>query len=149
MRHSGVRLSALALSAESGGPLLPKPGTEHNPGIVRYRPVTCSSVINGGGFGVHWLLRAGNNTHGHQSGDAVLKGLGRLLRERLRTGDSAGRYGGEEFLAVLPDTEAKACSRCWRTSAGHLPGRLRVPVPACTQEGDCSFASFPYIPWCV
>ena len=47
-----------------------------------------------------------NDSHGHQSGDAVLKSLARLLRERLRSADTAGRYGGEEFLAILPDTDA-------------------------------------------
>lgn len=52
-------------------------------------------------------FKAVNDTHGHQRGDAVLKSLGRLLRERLRSGDSAGRYGGEEFLAILPDTDAE------------------------------------------
>lgn len=52
-----------------------------------------------------------NDTHGHQSGDAVLKSLGRLLRERLRSGDSAGRYGGEEFVAILPDTDAEGARK--------------------------------------
>ena len=52
-----------------------------------------------------------NDRHGHQSGDAVLKSLARLLRERLRSADSIGRYGGEEFLAILPDTDAEGARK--------------------------------------
>jgi diguanylate cyclase (GGDEF)-like protein len=47
-----------------------------------------------------------NDRYGHQSGDAVLKHVGRLLRNRLRKSDIVARYGGEEFLIVLPDTDA-------------------------------------------
>lgn len=56
-------------------------------------------------------FKAVNDNYGHQSGDAVLKSLARLLRERLRSADSAGRYGGEEFLAILPDTDAEGARR--------------------------------------
>ncbi|MEI8256344.1 MAG: GGDEF domain-containing protein, partial [Deltaproteobacteria bacterium] len=42
-----------------------------------------------------------NDTYGHPGGDAVLRGLGALLSQTLRTEDIAGRYGGEEFLLVL------------------------------------------------
>ena len=44
-----------------------------------------------------------NDTWGHPMGDQVIKTLGHLLRQRLRRQDSVGRYGGEEFLAVLPE----------------------------------------------
>ena len=43
-----------------------------------------------------------NDTWGHPVGDLVIKTLGHLLRQRLRRQDSIGRYGGEEFVAVLP-----------------------------------------------
>lgn len=46
-----------------------------------------------------------NETFGRSTGDSVLALLGRVLRETLRNGDVAGRYGGEEFLAILPNTE--------------------------------------------
>jgi diguanylate cyclase (GGDEF)-like protein len=46
-----------------------------------------------------------NDTHGHQAGDAVLAKIGHLLQRSLRKYDFAGRYGGEEFIAVLPDTK--------------------------------------------
>ncbi len=44
-----------------------------------------------------------NDNWGHPMGDQVIKTLGNLLRQRLRRQDSVGRYGGEEFLAVLPE----------------------------------------------
>jgi len=43
-----------------------------------------------------------NDTHGHPFGDEVLREIGRRLRSRLRIYDGVGRYGGEEFLLVLP-----------------------------------------------
>ncbi|MEW6219490.1 MAG: GGDEF domain-containing protein [Thermodesulfobacteriota bacterium] len=46
-----------------------------------------------------------NDTYGHLEGDKVLAGLGGLLRQRLRKTDRAFRYGGEEFVVVLPDTD--------------------------------------------
>lgn len=45
-----------------------------------------------------------NDTHGHKAGDVVLQELGTLLQESIRGGDIACRYGGEEFLLILPDT---------------------------------------------
>jgi two-component system cell cycle response regulator len=45
-----------------------------------------------------------NDAHGHQAGDAVLREVARLLRDTLRTVDAVGRYGGEEFIAILPHT---------------------------------------------
>jgi diguanylate cyclase (GGDEF)-like protein len=45
-----------------------------------------------------------NDIHGHLAGDRVIAGLAMLLRQRLRSGDKLGRYGGEEFCAILPET---------------------------------------------
>ncbi len=44
-----------------------------------------------------------NDSYGHAAGDNVIRALANLLRQRLRRIDSLGRYGGEEFAAVLPD----------------------------------------------
>ena len=46
-----------------------------------------------------------NDQRGHAVGDQVLAGVGATLRSVLRTGDFAGRNGGEEFAVLLPDTE--------------------------------------------
>lgn len=45
-----------------------------------------------------------NDDYGHLEGDKVLMLLGDILKEQLRYSDYAGRYGGEEFLIILPDT---------------------------------------------
>ncbi len=45
-----------------------------------------------------------NDSYGHKTGDIVLSGLGRVLKESIRITDSVARYGGEEFLIILPQT---------------------------------------------
>lgn len=45
-----------------------------------------------------------NDTFGHEAGDTLLRELGHLLRENLRKSDISCRYGGEEFVLVLPDS---------------------------------------------
>ncbi|RME45261.1 MAG: diguanylate cyclase, partial [Chloroflexi bacterium] len=52
------------------------------------------------------LLRNINNTYGHLAGDAVLSGIGQIIRETIREYDIAGRFGGEEFAIALPETQA-------------------------------------------
>lgn len=47
-----------------------------------------------------------NDTHGHQAGDAILRGLSERLSHQIRTIDRGCRYGGEELTVVLPNTEA-------------------------------------------
>lgn len=45
-----------------------------------------------------------NDTYGHQQGDIVLKGFSKIITENIRQCDSAGRWGGEEFIILLPET---------------------------------------------
>ncbi len=46
-----------------------------------------------------------NDTYGHGVGDQVLVAVSRLLRKRFRNTDTLGRYGGEEFAIIMPDTD--------------------------------------------
>jgi diguanylate cyclase (GGDEF)-like protein len=56
-------------------------------------------------------FKAINDRLGHLAGDAVLAAIGRQLREVLRGADVKCRYGGEEFLVLLPDTPAPGAMR--------------------------------------
>jgi diguanylate cyclase (GGDEF)-like protein/putative nucleotidyltransferase with HDIG domain len=49
------------------------------------------------------LLRSINNTYGHLAGDVVLSGIGATIRKTIRGNDIAGRFGGEEFVIILPE----------------------------------------------
>jgi diguanylate cyclase (GGDEF)-like protein len=49
-----------------------------------------------------------NDQHGHLAGDAVLKEVAARLQGAIRTEDALGRWGGEEFIAVLTDTPGEA-----------------------------------------
>jgi diguanylate cyclase (GGDEF)-like protein len=51
-----------------------------------------------------------NDSYGHTVGDQVLFQLANILQESVRDPDTVGRYGGEEFLVVLPNTRLKAAA---------------------------------------
>jgi diguanylate cyclase (GGDEF)-like protein/PAS domain S-box-containing protein len=59
-----------------------------------------------------------NDNYGHQVGDEILQETGRILLENTRKGDTAGRWGGEEFIVVCPETNGEAAERL----ANHLRG---------------------------
>ena len=56
-------------------------------------------------------FKAVNDRYGHPAGDDVLRTLSRFLREHLRQADVLGRYGGEEFAAVLTNIDAPTAAR--------------------------------------
>lgn len=68
---------------------------------------------------VDWFKRI-NDEHGHLSGDRVLRELAAHLRAQLRTQDIIGRWGGEEFMALLPGTS--------QAQAQQLAQRLRQSI---------------------
>jgi len=55
-------------------------------------------------------FKALNDRHGHGAGDDVLRGLAARLRSRVREEDVVARFGGEEFLVILPDTGAEGAA---------------------------------------
>lgn len=69
-----------------------------------------------------------NDTYGHFAGDAVLRETAARLRHNMRPYDEVGRYGGEEFLVVLPNCDLEA--------AAHQAERMRQKLHADTMMVD-------------
>jgi diguanylate cyclase (GGDEF)-like protein len=65
-----------------------------------------------------------NDTFGHQCGDMILHEMAQLISDMLRDYDSIGRYGGEEFLIILPETTDEQafaiCDRIRLTAQDHI-----------------------------
>lgn len=89
-----------------------------------------------------------NDTYGHPAGDAVLMMVSDLLRDNLRARDLVARFGGEEFLIVMPDTgpaEAQIVADRLRRRLAEapiaVPGReeriqVTVSMGACVEKAD-------------
>jgi diguanylate cyclase (GGDEF)-like protein len=71
-----------------------------------------------------------NDQLGHQQGDAVLKMVARLIKKEVRAIDLVGRYGGEEFVVLLPETGYGGEEREANRAVGALvvAGRIRKSV---------------------
>jgi diguanylate cyclase (GGDEF)-like protein len=90
-------------------------------------------------------FKAFNDSHGHDGGDAVLEAVGELLTRYSRSSDVACRFGGEEFIVILPncslrDASLRADGIRRRVSA------LRVPHHGSELPGptiSCGVAAFP------
>ncbi|HET7565999.1 MAG TPA: diguanylate cyclase [Gemmatimonadaceae bacterium] len=90
-------------------------------------------------------FKAINDRYGHQVGDEVLKQLAMLLRRVAREMDRVGRYGGEEFMVILPGTVLDACvtfaERARQEVADHVftfdGGTLRATM-------SCGVAAWPH-----
>jgi diguanylate cyclase (GGDEF)-like protein len=63
-----------------------------------------------------------NDTNGHDAGDRLLSELGRLVQENVRRTDVLGRFGGEEFLLVLPNTDGDQASTVAEKIRGRIAG---------------------------
>ncbi len=73
-----------------------------------------------------------NDTHGHAAGDAFLKELGKFLKEQIRQYDIACRFGGEEFVLMLPEISldlAKERAESMREQAKRLRVQHERPYP--------------------
>ncbi len=89
-----------------------------------------------------------NDQYGHPVGDNVIRALANLLRQRLRKIDSLGRYGGEEFLAVLPDCSGEHAKRVideirehfhnLTFQAGNLEFHCSLSAGVAQSDGDVS-----------
>jgi diguanylate cyclase (GGDEF)-like protein len=67
-------------------------------------------------------FKAYNDANGHPAGDELLKSLARLIKENLRPGDMASRYGGEEFVVAMPETDG--------ATATAIAERIRAAIAA-------------------
>jgi diguanylate cyclase (GGDEF)-like protein len=81
-----------------------------------------------------------NDRYGHPAGDAVLREFATLLQETLRDIDVAGRWGGEEFLLVLPGTDLAGGAQVAERVRVALAGRIVVsadgtPIPVTASFG--------------
>lgn len=70
-----------------------------------------------------------NDRFGHDSGDSVLKAVAHSLTSSLRAYDGVGRYGGEEFLMVLPGCNIDVITRR-ANEIRELISRIQIPTPA-------------------
>jgi diguanylate cyclase (GGDEF)-like protein len=89
-----------------------------------------------------------NDTFGHATGDLVLKGLSRLLKQRLRKSDIIGRYGGEEFVALLLDATPEEASKIMDELRIHFSQMEFFPTPnnKVSVTFSAGVASFPELP---
>ncbi len=85
-----------------------------------------------------------NDRYSHAIGDQVLIQVAELLRSNLRQSDVAGRYGGEEFLLILPDTDEQAafrvCEKLRRCIHGYPWERIAPGLKVTISMGICAQA---------
>jgi len=91
-------------------------------------------------------FKALNDTHGHPAGDLVLRKIGAILHESFRQSDTVGRYGGEEFVVILPETDVDVAAKKLE-SVRELIARTSVPLAPRGEEVhvtiSAGLASFP------
>ena len=78
-----------------------------------------------------------NDTYGHPMGDRVIKSLALFLKQRLRKTDHIGRYGGEEFAVVLPNTDAATALKVLDEIRQRF---AEISYPAQPMDLSCTFS---------
>jgi diguanylate cyclase (GGDEF)-like protein len=87
-------------------------------------------------------FKALNDRHGHQAGDEVLETFGATLRRGVRTSDFAGRWGGEEFVVLLPDTGLEGALQAAETMRASFEG-MQVPAVTAHITASLGVATLP------
>jgi diguanylate cyclase (GGDEF)-like protein len=109
-RAQRARLLSNALSRDSLTGLLKHGDIKDHVGIELERAQRSGKPASVAMLDIDFFKKV-NDSYGHAAGDNVIRALANLLRQRLRRVDSLGRYGGEEFLVVLPDCPAEQARR--------------------------------------
>ena len=73
-----------------------------------------------------------NDDHGHACGDTILEHVAQLIRERIRTNDVVGRWGGEEFVVLLPHTTIDGAAEAAESLRAHVEQLETDGSPAVT-----------------
>ncbi|MDT4972406.1 MAG: hypothetical protein QOG22_2549 [Pseudonocardiales bacterium] len=86
-------------------------------------------------------FKAVNDVHGHLVGDAALFQVGLSIKQELRQGDIVGRFGGEEFVVMLPDLEVEVASQVAERVRARIATILLSDLQGVhTDGGDCRHA---------
>jgi diguanylate cyclase (GGDEF)-like protein len=87
-----------------------------------------------------------NDDHGHPVGDTVLREFARVLERSVREVDLAGRWGGEEFLLILPGTDGAGALRLAQRVRDYLEGRTLLTPEGVPVRVTASFGVAEYEP---
>ena len=86
-----------------------------------------------------------NDVYGHQAGDRVLRAIAGALRAAVRTSDVVARYGGDEFVVLMPDTDAAEAAQVAARASEAVAGRAHAMADGTEVHVTCSagLATFP------